>query len=397
MIARFVALAFGLTLVCQPTFAGQSKNLVASEMNKPMDEDQITPLKPADSMPGWFYDRAREFRYPIPTEFEFAYIDKSGKIQITGPFNVAYDFHNGVSIVSFGAYAIEDGKWIATFNQSYMKNAILSLDGSFVPPKECIPESQFYDPELSVCRVGPVSVDGRWESFYELMDKSGLVVTNNKWKQAGEFSEGLATVQLRPGSPYGYSDQSGNMVIEYKFEEASRFSEGLAAVVGNRFMPLAVKRAYSYIDKAGEVVITGPFEEARAFHNGLAAVKVDEKWGYIDKTGKVAIPCQFDWAGDFTGKFAPVETDELVGFVDRSGKTVIPFKFKDAKEFSGGLAPVTLDAKNWGYINETGEFAIAPSFRRAFPFSGDLALVYIPTRKEINIGRLSCHSHTRLR
>lgn len=69
------------------------------------------PLKPYGSMQMWYYRVERNFRYPIPTDFEFAYIDKTGKVVVTGPFCVANDFNKGVAVV-VGLVTMSQGKWL---------------------------------------------------------------------------------------------------------------------------------------------------------------------------------------------------------------------------------------------------------------------------------------------
>ncbi len=352
---------------------------------------EVKMLKPDGSMQMWYYNCERLFRYPIPTNFDFSYIDKSGKAIITGPFNMANDFDHGVAVVKLGQRELKDGKLIAgprTINMGF--SAIVSSDGKITPLYNLDLKMPFYD-ELAVGyfnRIEPGTTQFR--PHYDLIDKSGTKVTNFHWEDAKEFSEGL--VAVKSGEPtaeafdglWGYHDKANKVVIAAKFHKAERFSEGLAAVSLKaedlRTMIPGAKRFhfenYCYIDRTGKVIIPGPFQEARPFRNGLAVVMKNDKWGLIDKTGTAVVACEYDWAGDYSGKLAPVEKDLLVGYVDGAGKVKIPFKFKDAREFSDGLAPATLDAKKWGYISESGDFVIAPKFQRAYRFDGGRALVY---------------------
>ncbi|MDZ4836328.1 MAG: WG repeat-containing protein [Candidatus Melainabacteria bacterium] len=308
-------------------------------------EEEIKIIKPVGGMRMWYYPIARKFRYPIPTDFEFAFIDSSARIQITGPFVYASSFCNGISKVMLSTVELIDGKQTLKSlspRQSGM-GAILHTNGTLSRVQPNQSKISLYD--LSEEMV----------SFYER-------------------------------GKYGFTDESGTLVISAKFSKASKFSEGLAAVGIVQAMVSDPKRLefyypcnYFYIDKNGETIIPGPYLGAEPFANGLAAVMVEGKWGFIDKSGAFEIPNEFDWAGSFTEELAPVEKEERVGFIDKSGNTVIPFKFKDARNFANGLAPATVNAKHWGFIDKTGEFVIAPVYLNAFPFSDGLALVYLST------------------
>lgn len=368
------------------------------------------PMKPASGMQMWFYNKARQFRYPVPAEFEFAYIDKTGKVVIYGPFSLASDFRNGQAPVMMSKYLFANGKWtLGNLGVHAGKPALLTPDGKIKDLKITGDLPVFYD-DLAVATVAvPTENKLDYDRGCGLIDSSGNVVLTQKWDSPGEYSEGLvavtdkewAAVSVRSiddmGSKFSYVDRKGEIKIKGPFSAAQRFSEGLAAVStrkvsmggrGKTDLRFYHDHDYFYIDKSGKTVIPGTFYEAMPFAGGLAAVMTDSgKWGYVDKTGKMVIASQFDWAGDFTGELAPVEKDLLVGFIDKTGKQVIPFKFKDAKEFSDGLAPATLDARRWGFVDKTGEFVIKPSFQRAFPFSNERALVYIDKRNEIKLSK----------
>jgi len=101
---------------------------------------------------------------------------------------------------------------------------------------------------------------------------------------------GLARVKL--SGKWGYIDRSGRIVINPQFEEAGDFAEGLARVkTGGK---------WGYIDRTGRFLINPQFEEAGDFSQGLARVKLGGKWGYVDRKGVVLVPPQFSEAGDFS-------------------------------------------------------------------------------------------------
>ncbi len=60
------------------------------------------------------------------------------------------------------------------------------------------------------------------------MNAKGAVVVAPQFKEANDFSEGLAAVQLE--YKWGYIDKEGKFVIKPEFFDAGDFSEGLAMV-----------------------------------------------------------------------------------------------------------------------------------------------------------------------
>jgi hypothetical protein len=149
---------------------------------------------------------------------------------------------------------------------------------------------------------------------------------------------------------FSFIDKSGKIITRQRFDDAKNFSEGLAAVqVGGK---------WGFINKSGQMVISPQFEEERpswltgmvgSFSDGLALVKINEHWGYIDKTGNFAIPPQFRTAGDFSDGLAPVgEWDEEKRdytnyyFINKKGKQAFRGKFALASHFFKGLAHVKL-------------------------------------------------------
>ena len=317
--------------------------MVGSRIAK-LSTNDIKPLRPVGSMPMWYYPRARLFRYPIPTEFEFAYINREGEVVISGPFLYARCFQNGLAEV------------------------ILPGDQP----------SGALEPELSFCpRFGRLT--------YLRPDGNEVSADRRDWSALDHgLFEGLAAWRTDGG--YRYRDESGEFVGSAKFRSASRFREGLAVVSESRKLstdPESLEFYYDddyfYIDRNFNRVIPGPYLAANPFSEKLASVMVGGKWGFIDHACEFQIPRRYDWAGSFVDGLAPVEKLGLVGFINKRGRTIVPSKFKDARDFGDGLAPATLDARYWGFIDKKGKFAIEPKFLGAFPFSEGLALVYLPS------------------
>jgi WG containing repeat len=143
----------------------------------------------------------------------------------------------------------------------------------------------------------------------------------------GRFAEGLAPVRI--GNRYGYIDTKGNVMIPPQFRDAAEFSEGLASVT-------TAEGKTGYIDKSGHFVIKLQSGGGYSFREGLAALAVETdhgtKVGYIDRTGKVVIEPKFDGALGFVDGVAQVYIRETVttesgrlletkiGYIDKAGR-----------------------------------------------------------------------------
>ena len=64
-----------------------------------------------------------------------------------------------------------------------------------------------------------------------------------------------------------------------KYRQVGQFSEGLAPVQ-------SASGQWGYINLRQQWVITPRFEEAREFQGGRAAAKQSGKWGFINKQGQ---------------------------------------------------------------------------------------------------------------
>lgn len=149
---------------------------------------------------------------------------------------------------------------------------------------------------------------------------TGKIVFEPRFKDAGDFSDGLAPVQII--KKYGYINLKGEIAIKPQFIFAGEFSENLAAV---KIALDDTSEKWGFINKKGQLIIEPAFENTRNFKDNLCAVEIDKKWGYINKKGQVVIPCKFDQADDFSYGTASVEiyneSGESTSFViNKKGK-----------------------------------------------------------------------------
>jgi hypothetical protein len=205
-----------------------------------------------------------------------------------------------------------------------------------------------------------------------------------QFDDADDFSEGLARVGFgttpeneatygyRKIDSYGYINRKGKVVIPVQYKQAGNFSGGLAWV-GTDANGDGKVDLYGYIDKTGKQIIKPQFTEAGNFSLGLAPVTLNSQTGYINKKGKFVLKLKYQYLGEFREGLALVGisqqksdfSNELkYGYINRRGKLVIPFKFAEARSFSEGLALAThISRANQGYIHKKGKFVLTnPKF-----------------------------------
>ena len=143
----------------------------------------------------------------------------------------------------------------------------------------------------------PVAASDAASGRYGYKDRAGAWVISPTFKNAGDFSGGLAFVENVDGS-VGVVDTQGAMVTpnvqqaiwasEPTLTEA-KFAEGLLAVRDIE------SNKVGFVDAHGRWIIRPRFADAYEFHEGLAAFRLSErgKVGFIDKHGRVIIAAKF--------------------------------------------------------------------------------------------------------
>jgi hypothetical protein len=185
------------------------------------------------------------------------------------------------------------------------------------------------------------------------INTKGDLVIPSDYLYAEDFSEGLVNVSEK------FLDVKGEAVIEAKeYKIIKGFSEGLAVVMLKDGSP-------AFINKNGKVVIElkdQNISSAYCFSDGLAVVNEagkDHRAGYINRNGKLLIPFKFAEANGFSEGLAGVrdELNGLWGFVNKRGEWIVKQRFSDIPSdgFKNGLALVKENGK-WGYINPRGEY-----------------------------------------
>jgi hypothetical protein len=223
------------------------------------------------------------------------------------------------------------------------------------------------------------------------INKSGKVIVKPVFREAKEFSDGLAAVK-NDQNKWGFINKDGKYSIEPKFDYVYSFNDGYAPVLID-----AANNEYSYIDKKGTIVISPDFtspsvpsegliigstasspdtlvcidykgavvfsikgDNAGYFKDGLAPVAINNKWGYINKEGRIVINNAFDNVSNFSDGLAAVQVGEKWGFIDKNGKVVINPAYDAVTDFKDGVARVSyiqnsIETK-YAYINKDGDF-----------------------------------------
>lgn len=333
-------------------------------------------------MPGWYYECAEDFRLPFPVEYELAYIDRTGRLVIEGPFKKASCFKHCRAVVHLYSQIINDEKWYCE-PMPYVATATIIIDesGAKVGDETFDSIAPFIDEITIAIRRG--------QSF--IIDLNGNIVKELGKLDAKSVSNNLILANDKQYAERDCYDLEGNLKYSADFDQIRPFYNGLAlaksyrsrskGTAKNSFSDSTADHAagyFNYIDQDGKPAILRDYTNGRDFHDGYAAVKQGEKWGLIDQAGQVTVPFDYQYVGDYdsTSGLIPVRKGEFYGFINLKNELVLPHIYAAAKGFSEGLAPFTEDGLHWGFINQQGEVVIAPTYQQAMSFSGGLALVY---------------------
>ena len=251
----------------------------------------------------------------VRTETFVGFIDHLGKVAFELPDSFSWGFHEGLAAVATKTgYGFIDktGKFISTNRYTQVE--------SFSDGLAAVAEGRWKDSKFGfINKTGAIAIPLRFDPVPGQMEDMRL----------SRFTEGLAPVRF--GKLYGYIDHKGDTVIPPTFRDAGQFSEGLASVT-------TAEGQRGYIDKAGLLVIKLSSGTGGQFNEGLATLTVQingaTKVGYIDRSGKTIIEPKFDAALDFIDGLAEVYFSEKVnsasgpatrtgnGYIDRRGRFV---------------------------------------------------------------------------
>lgn len=216
------------------------------------------------------------------------------------------------------------------------------------------------------------------------IDSTGKVIIKPQFRNAGDFSEGLAYARIN--GTYGFINQKGDYVIQPQYDYATAFQEGLAVVYldGKPF----------YIDKEGRKPFQVHFPLIQPFKYGRAKIRTSTgKSGFIDKQGKIIIDTAFAFIHDFIEGLAVVRSVNHqdydnpekglkkkyeIGVIDSLGRFFIPYgKFKWIYNLAGGyfkvdLAEASSDNEKSGFVDKRGQLHLIHKLCENCQLQGEL-------------------------
>ncbi len=296
------------------------------------------------------------------------YVNASAKRAIDKEFYRGWDFSEGLAV----AMENDGGKWgyINTkgefaisprFGWSPM-DYVWSFGGGFA--KIEVAGKFGYIDHTGEFVVQPRFLDG--DSFHDGMARvivEGPCVYSRIREESpcpdfGIVPRGTKTQETLPACKYTFIDKSGNVISEQRYDYALPFAEGLA--------PVRISKLWGYIDEKGEMAIARRFDSAAPFSDGLGLVSEKGLFGYVDRSGTYVIKPQFKRAESFAeGRAVVGDIQSGYWYIDHDGQQAIPSKFAIASPFFKGLAHIkvlsgvagteNIHAGTFAYIDKMGK------------------------------------------
>jgi WG containing repeat len=183
-------------------------------------------------------------RREVLSDRKYGYLDRMGRLVISGEYDLAYSFSEGLAVVQIG-----DGICRARYGY-------IDANGNRIIPLTLTSATSFKDGMAIVRRRGR-----KWREVSVVINPAGQVVLEVPLRGLEPFSEGLAAASA--GDTYAFIDIEGRRVIGAQFDQVAPFENGLAEVQRGDW--------YGLIDKAGHFV-WGPATE------GAVNRVVDSEW-----------------------------------------------------------------------------------------------------------------------
>lgn len=201
-----------------------------------------------------------------PTGEKFGFMDTVGSLAVPAIYASVRQFHEGLASV-----CQEKCGYVEAHGQGVIPLAYSAgLDFNGGKARVCNGSKCGYVSKAGVFTQSPevfqlahlfgqhiveYNADGRHvlyrDGLFGFVDNHGNTVIKPQFKNAEEFSEGLAAVTVDEYGTCGYVDKSGKLVIPAIFGSCDRFTDGLAAI--DRF-DATLGTSIGYIDKAGHVI-----------------------------------------------------------------------------------------------------------------------------------------------
>jgi WG containing repeat len=272
------------------------------------------------------------------------YINATGKKVIDKGLYRGWDFSEGLAVAmtkvadkwgyinTSGEFAISprfetaSKGYVWSFEGGFAKIDVLGKIGYIDHSGEFVISPRFLDGDSFHDGMARVVVEG--PCFYSRLDEESPCA------DFGVLPKSAGPASSLPPCKYTFADRSGRIISNQRYEYARNFGEGLA--------PIQIGKVWGYIDKEGAVIVAPRFDIAAPFSDGLARVSEKSLFGFISHSGEYAITPRFKYAGDFADGRAVVGDRDSYWYIDHAGRQAIPGKFALASPFFKGLAHVKM-------------------------------------------------------
>lgn len=254
-----------------------------------------------------FYEGLAKIYKPMAEGEKTIFVDESGKTMLDLPRYTAYDKDGYVykDVLEFKGDVA--GAFVKNGQSQQFDFALINKGGKilFSGPYDRVMTKE--DDKNSVINDRLIVLRSRETGFWGAVDRTGKTVAPFSFDKMRAYSEGLSAV-FKNGK-WGYADYMGNLVIEYQFDSVSDFHEGYA---------VAVKSSEAYcIDRNGkkisgsEKISYKTYTSNRLTENkimmadAMTAIEENGKYGFGKIDYKAPLPKQGDlpnWALDEVSK-----------------------------------------------------------------------------------------------
>lgn len=190
------------------------------------------------------------------------YVDKNGKLAIPLKFEYATAFSEGLAAVRLNGkwgYIDKSGNWVIPPQFGYLTNITDGIEHPLVVVGRVEKDAVGYGAGAFKNGLAPVSVSTSKTNYvFYYIDKTGKKMFGSDYEIAGEFSEGLAPVEI--GQKWGYIGVDGRIVIKPQFGGPDRGQAGIwetsKMVLQDGLAPVRLGDKMGYINTAGKLVIS---------------------------------------------------------------------------------------------------------------------------------------------
>lgn len=342
-------------------------------------------------------DKRYEF-YDAEIEYQYGYIDTTGKLVIPMKYSVAKDFLDGIAIVNEGRYPEQRtgvidkrGKVVIPFSYSDISTfnkygiAIMETEknGTFLKGlihksgKIIVEPNYFYIEEIPEAEIYKTLQGDLENSNYGLMNHKGELIVPNEYTNYIQYDD-IKVLVLNHDKKAGMVDYKGNIVIPFDASSISEKQENGLFFVGKGE---GESTRFGLVNKEGKILYPFVLSTYDNFEHGLARVSKGEnfdQWGLIDTNGKEVVSCDNDYIFPFSEGMATFQDrNGGQGFYDTKGKVVLDLKkkYEEVGYFSEGLCPVKKKG-NYGYIDKKGKLVIPCKFGEVDNFINGTARIY---------------------